>query len=123
MSHQPSSSLTPVIIGIDWADRQHDVCIIDAGRSAFKTVKHDPSEIADWLDQLRQKFPERPLLIALEQGRGGLIHALQEAEGIVIYSINPKQLARFREALYPAGGKNDPKDGGRGGGPGERSLG
>lgn len=110
MSHQSSSALTPVIIGIDWADRQHDVCIIDAGCSTFHVVKHDPSEIADWLEQLRKKFPERPLLIAVEQGRGGLIHALQEAEGIVIYSINPKQLARFREALYPAGGKNDPTD-------------
>jgi transposase len=35
---------------------------------------------------------------------------LMEAEGIQIYPINPKQLARYREAVYPAGGKSDPRD-------------
>jgi len=110
MSLQSSLPPNAVIIGIDWADRRHDVCIIDAGRRSFQTIEHDPGVIADWLDQLRKKFPERPILMALEQGRGGLLHALQEAEDILIFSINPKQLARYREAFYPAGGKSDPKD-------------
>ena len=110
MSHQPSSSLTPVIIGIDWADRQHDVCIVDDKRTTFMTIAHEPEVIVEWLDQTRQSFPGRAILVAIEQGRGALMHALLDTEGVVIYSINPKQSANYRTALYPSGGKTDPKD-------------
>lgn len=110
MIQQSSLSTSPVIIGIDWADRQHDVCIMDGERSTFLTISHDPSVIADWLDQLQRQFPERSLFVAIEQGRGALLHALQESDRIVIYPINPKQLARYRDAIYPAGGKSDPRD-------------
>ena len=105
-----ASDNTPVIIGIDWADRQHDACVIDKDVVKLETFQHDPEAIAKWVDQLRQKFPHRPLLLAIEQSRGALVHALQEADGIQIYPVNPKQLARYREAVYPAGGKSDPRD-------------
>ena len=110
LSAPDTSDKSPVIIGIDWADRRHDVCLIDNGAVEFHTFEHDPDAIAEWLDQLRRRFPGRPILLAIEQSRGALVHALMEAEGIQIYPINPKQLARYREAVYPAGGKSDPRD-------------
>jgi transposase len=111
MSQQPSSSSKPaVIVGIDWADRQHDVCLIDDGHHKLQTLQHDPEAIAHWVDQLLKKFPGRQIFIAIEQSRGALVHALQDARGIVIYAINPKQLARYREAVYPTGKKTDPGD-------------
>jgi len=38
------------------------------------------------------------------------MHALLNCGVFVIYPVNPKQLARYREALFPSGGKNDPGD-------------
>jgi len=41
---------------------------------------------------------------------GALIHSLMEHDNRVLFPINPKNLARFREALYPSGAKDDPTD-------------
>lgn len=110
---QPAAAadVPTVIIGIDWADRQHVVCVIEPhGRAACHTLDQDPDDIADWVHELQQRFPGHTLAIALEQSRGALVHALLSFEGLRLYPINPKQLARFREAVYPAGGKDDPRD-------------
>jgi hypothetical protein len=47
----------------------------------------------------------------LEQSNGPLAHALMLRDNVLLYPINPKQLARYRES-YPGGGKDDPTDGG-----------
>ena len=52
----------------------------------------------------------RPVGIALEQAKGALIHALMMYEFIVLYPINPKALARYRNALVVSGAKDDPSD-------------
>lgn len=114
MSQQPistNSSSSSVIVGIDWADVEHAACLLDDhGTPHIHTFKQDPDAIAEWLKELRRTHPNRTILIAIEQSRGALVHALQEADGLEIYPLNPKQLARYREAVYPAGGKNDPRD-------------
>ena len=112
---QPSSSnnsdVRPLIVGIDWADREHVACIIDDNRRAVtQTFQHDPEAIAQWIEKLKRQFPNRILQIAIEQSRGALVHALQGVDGVELYPINPKQLARFRDAVYPSGKKSDPQD-------------
>jgi hypothetical protein len=74
------------------------------------TLEHDPDAIAEWLDGLRRRFPERPIEIAIEQSRGALVHALRECDGVRLYPINPQQRARYREAVHPSGGQDDPRD-------------
>ena len=112
MSQQHSSPPTdnPVIVGIDWADREHEVCIRDAGKTRRQSLLQDPDAIAQWREQLQKDYGDRSILVAIEQSRGALVHALQDIDGLQIYPVNPKQLARYREAIYPAGGKNDPRD-------------
>jgi transposase len=106
----PSPQSQPLLVGIDWADQQHSVCTIAAdGTAQLNTLPHDPDSIAQWVCSLKQQA-SGPILIALEQSRGALVHALLEHEDLHLYPLNPKQLARFREALYPSGGKNDPTD-------------
>jgi transposase len=46
----------------------------------------------------------------LEQSKGALIYALMKYDFLVLFPINPKQLARFREALHSSGAKDDPRD-------------
>lgn len=100
-----------VIIGIDWADEQHLVQLIEpGGRTSGRTLAQDPDEIAQWIQELRQRFPGCTLAIALEQSRGALMSALLGFEGLEVYPINPKQLAKYREALDPSGAKSDPRD-------------
>jgi transposase len=59
---------------------------------------------------LRQRYDGRPVAVCLEQSRGALIYALMKYDCLVLFPINPKQLAKYREALYPSGAKDDPTD-------------
>ena len=109
---QPAPS-TPVLVGIDWADRQHVVCLIQPdGHAACHTLDQDPDAITGWIHGLQQRFPGRTIAIALEQSRGALVYTLMGLEGLQLYPLNPKQLARYREAIHPSGGKDDPRDAG-----------
>ena len=95
------------IIGLDWADNAHAVCVLPAGGgpAELSEVKHEPSGIADWVADLRQRFAGQRVAICLELARGGLVYALMHYEFLVLYPINPKQLADYRSALYPGGSK------------------
>lgn len=101
-------------VGIDWADQKHDVALLPAGRETeeHRQVEQTPEAIDAWATELRQRFAGRPVAVCLEQSKGGLIYALMKYEFLVLYPINPKQLARFREALAPSGSKDDPTDAG-----------
>ena len=48
--------------------------------------------------------------IAIEQRKGAVIHALMMHDFLVLYPINPKALARYREAFRTSGAKDDPDD-------------
>ena len=52
---------------------------------------------------------ESPIAIMLEQSCGPLVYALMFRQNVLLYPINPKQSARYRES-YPGGGKDDPTD-------------
>ena len=49
-------------------------------------------------------------MICLEQGRGPLMAALSSMTWLTCYHLNPKSLARYREARFPSRRKNDPVD-------------
>lgn len=99
-------------IGMDWADAEHKVCLYDVGsrKMEHRTLKHTPETVRQWLTDLRSRYGGAKVAIVLEQSRGGLIHALMGADFVVLYPINPKALARYRDALYPSGAKDDPVD-------------
>jgi transposase len=108
----PRSGSENIIIGIDWADKVHAICLIDPQRPqpVSEQLEQHPDTISQWAARLRQKYPDRQLCVVLEQSRGPLVESLLATGQFVLVPINPKQLARFREALYPSGGKNDPTD-------------
>ena len=100
------------LIGIDWADQKHDICLIDqaTGRSEATILRHSPRTIDEWATALRTRFGGRPLAVCLEQSRGPLIYALMKYEFITLYPINPSTLAKYREAFSPSRHKDDPVD-------------
>jgi transposase len=99
-------------VGIDWADQQHAVCVLPAGGGPPQPalLRHTPEAIAEWAADLRARYGGRPVAVCLEQARGGLTYALMQYDFLVLYPINPKQLAAYRQALHPSGGKSDPGD-------------
>ena len=105
MNEQPA-----LFIGIDWADQKHDVYVIDRDDGGFhRQFIHSPENVDAWVGEMLELSGGQPIAIMLEQSRGALVHALMFRENVLLYPVNPKQLARYRES-YPGGGKNDPTD-------------
>jgi transposase len=107
MNQQPQPGL---FIGIDWADQKHDIYVIDRqGKEFHRQLGHSADNIETWVGEMLKLAGGQPIAIMLEQSRGALVHALMFREDVLLYPVNPKQLARYRES-YPGGGKNDPTD-------------
>lgn len=101
-------------IGIDWADQKHDICLQETGSNQIESLQldHKPDSISNWVSQLRERFQGKPIAIALEQKRGGLLYSLMHYEFIVLYPVNPQALASYRQAFATSGAKDDPVDAG-----------
>lgn len=99
-------------VGIDWADQTHCLSLCEAGSQKVERYKldHKPEVLAQWISDLQRRFPGQRLAVALEQSRGALVYALMNYEFLVLYPVNPKALAKFREAFYVSGAKDDPID-------------
>jgi transposase len=100
------------VIGIDWADTAHEISLQATGsdRVEHRQLRHTPEAIQAWMGELRARFPAGRVGIAIETSRGPLIHALLDYAWVVLYPINPRSLARFRETFTPSGAKADVPD-------------
>jgi transposase len=98
-------------VGIDWADRKHDVYIqsADSQKREFSVIPHKVEAINEWAQSLIQRFGS-PIAVAVELSKGPIVYALQKFDGFVIYPINPSTLAKYREAFTPSRAKDDPTD-------------
>ena len=66
------------IIGIDWADKKHDLCLKVRGSDAleFSVLPHSAQAIDDWAMALQQRFLGQRIAICIESRKVPLIHAL-----------------------------------------------
>lgn len=99
-------------IGIDWADRKHDICLYDAAtqQREYSVIGATPQAIADWVNHLQQRYGNAPIAICLEQKRGPLIYGLCQYEHLVLFPINPRTVSNYRRAFQPSRAKSDPVD-------------
>ena len=99
-------------IGIDWADQKHQVCLwaCDSHRVESLVISQRAEKLRQWVNGLRERFAGRRVAICLEQSRGPLIYALLGYDFIVLYPVNPRSLAKYREAFRLAQAKDDPSD-------------
>ncbi|MEZ6138744.1 MAG: IS110 family transposase [Pirellulaceae bacterium] len=110
-SQSPSTTHNAILVGIDWADAQHAYhAILPDGSSKSGSFKQNRKSIDAWIIELRALAPNAAIDICIETSTGGLINALLECEGLVIYPVNPNALASYRKAFAHGGGKNDPVD-------------
>ena len=99
-------------IGIDWADRKHDICLYDLQQQTHESyiIEHRPEKLTQWVEQLRQRFGGQRIAICTEQKRGPLIYALCKYDFLIIYPVNPRTVAKYRQAFKPSRAKDDPSD-------------
>ena len=107
----PELSQFTAIIGIDWADKKHDICVqsADTKTRQFSRISHTVEALDEWAQSLRQRHGG-PMAVALELSKGPVVSALQKYDCFVIYPINPTTLSKYREAFNPSGAKDDPTD-------------
>lgn len=99
-------------LGVDWADRVHQVYGGDENGIKVMEMKVQESydgmaELGRWLDQSRAEQVE--LWAAIEKPHGRIVDFLLD-HGVVVYSVNPKILDRARDRFRMSQSKSDPFD-------------
>jgi len=99
------------IIGIDWADKKHDICIqaAESGQRQSYQVAHKADKLDEWARSLYRRYGG-PIAVALELSKGPLVSALQKYDFFVIFPIDPTTLANHRKTFTLSGAKDDPTD-------------
>jgi transposase len=99
-------------VGVDWGDRRHSVHLQVVGQRETESfeLEQKPEALHEWVALLLERFRGRLIAIAIEQRKGAVIHALMMYAFLVLFPINPKALARYREAFHTSGAKDDPTD-------------
>jgi len=101
-----------VLVGIDWADKKHDVCehVIGTSEYNYSIISSQPESLHEWVMSLKKRYPDRTIAVACELTKGPLIYALSKYNHLVLFSINPSTVAKYRKAFVHSGAKNDPSD-------------
>jgi len=100
-------------VGLDWATQTHRACVMNSEGAVLRqqTIEHSDEAISAWLlalVALTSSHPQR-VAVSIEVPRGPLVEALLERQ-YAVFSINPKQLDRFRDRFSVAGSKDDSRD-------------
>ena len=101
-----------IFVGIDWAERHHDVCVLDeAGTVLAKGRVPDGLDGVARLHAMVATDAEEPgeVVVGIETDRGLLVGALA-ATGYRVYAVNPFSVSRYRERHTSSGTKSDPGD-------------
>ncbi len=100
-----------VFVGIDWAEKHHDVCIVDLEGEVL--VKGRVAEGVEGISKLHEMVaahieePEEDV-VGIETDRGLLVGALVAA-GYEVFAINPLSVDRYRGRHSTSGAKSDPR--------------
>lgn len=99
--------------GIDLGAQKHQACALNAERRLLleRSVEHAGPAIAELADALARLADGEASCVAvgLEVPHGAVVETLVE-RGFAVFSINPKQVDRFRDRHSVAGAKDDRRD-------------
>jgi transposase len=100
-------------VGIDWGTQTHRVAVLDGGGRPIEqyNADHSGEGLVTLVNKLMQRTACEPALVAIgiEVAWGALVETLVES-GFTVFSINPKQVDRFRDRFTVAGAKDDARD-------------
>jgi len=96
-------------VGVDWGATSHQKCVLDAaGQPAAKfSATHGGDGLRGLCQRLLALAPAASAIaVAIESPSSPATEPLLQA-GLAVFSLNPKQLDRFRDRYFPAGSKKD----------------
>ena len=98
-------------VGLDWAAREHAVCIIDDhGKIVLRLdVPHSERGLADLVDRLAKVATPADLRIAIERPSGLVVDTLVDA-GFIVVAIHPNVVKASRPRYSASQGKTDASD-------------
>ncbi len=87
--HKKEERPFAAFVGIDWADRKHDICLwVSGGEKRERLVlEHSPRAIQAWADKLRERFAGAPVAVGLELAQGPIVSALLEHDFFVLFPV------------------------------------
>src|SRR5262249_22735342 len=102
-----------LFVGIDWAWNEHTICVLGSNGEVLdrRTIPHTGAGVAQLADLLEKFSNGNPSSVAVadESPPGAIVEHLVE-RGFVVYSLNPKQMDRFRDRHTVPGAKDDSRD-------------
>ena len=100
-------------VGIDLGSQAHQVCVLDGRRKILleRAVQHSGVALAALADELIAiaHGSADAIQVAIETPQSAVVETLLE-RGFKVFTINPKQLDRFRDRHSVAGAKDDRRD-------------
>jgi hypothetical protein len=101
-----------VLVGIDWSEKWHDVCLMDEDGRVLGRRRIDDSPAG--LTQLQALIAEHAadpadVVIGIETPRGLMVQALRAA-GYAIHAVNPMAASRYRDRHAVSKKKSDRGD-------------
>jgi transposase len=107
--HMPDVKM---FVGFDLGNDRHALCLVDEGGRILleRTVANDHG-VLDVLRELLHKHGvnTQEVYVAVEDMHCPLVDALV-AQGFAVFTINPKQVDRFRDRVAVSGAKDDRRD-------------
>ena len=100
-------------VGVDLGQWLHIASVLDANGNfleerGFAHSHKGLSETVDWLLKLAAQDSKR-IAVAIEKPHGAVVEILLDS-AIAVFSINPKQVDRFRDRHSMSGAKDDRRD-------------
>lgn len=76
-------------VGLDWADKKHDICVqFKNGDRIFHVIEHTPEALDIWLNELHQKAKGR-IAIAVELKKGPVVYASRSTHLSLFFQYTP----------------------------------
>ncbi|ROO87648.1 transposase IS116/IS110/IS902 family protein [Actinocorallia herbida] len=105
--------MAKLFCGIDWAERHHDIAIVDDSgtRVAKARITNDAAGLRELLNLLAKvgDHAGEQIPIAIEKPHGLLVASLRTT-GRQVFAINPYAVARYRGRHGASGKKSDEQD-------------
>lgn len=99
-------------VGIDWAEDDHQICILDLDGHTLEEFKiRDGAAGVGRLHERIASHVDEPdeVVVGIETDRGLLVNTLVAA-GYQVYAVNPMSVDRYRDRHATSGGKSDRGD-------------
>lgn len=101
-----------LFVGIDWAEKHHDICLMDESGATLQLFR--VAEGIKGIERLHAAIADHcqepdEVAVGIETDRGLLVGTLL-ATGYEVFAINPMSVDRYRDRHSTSGAKSDPGD-------------